>query len=174
MATPRKKPEDIKKAGRKSKFSPERLQEVTNYCLLGATNEDLAKYLRVSLATLDNWKVKYPAFLGAIKAGKEDADLEVIKSLNHRARGYSHPDVHISSYEGDITETPITKHYPPDTKAAMFWLTNRQRGKWTDRSEMTGADGSPLVPAGQQINEVELAKQVAFLLRKGVEANKKG
>ncbi len=50
--------------------------------------------------------------------------------------GYSHPAVHVSNYQGDITLTPITKHYPPDTVAAIFWLKNRQPAKWRDTKHL--------------------------------------
>lgn len=173
MVTPRKKPEDLKKAGRKTKFTPEMLREVTNYCLLGYTDEELAKHFNITVSTLNLWKSKYPLFSASIRAGKHQADAEVVASLRQRALGYSHPDVHISSYEGDITVTPIIKHYPPDTKAATFWLTNRQRGRWSERSELTGADGQPLMPPADPASANELARQVAFILRKGVESKKK-
>ena len=28
------------------------------------------------------------------------------------------------------------EHYPPDTTAAIFWLKNRQPGKWRDKKEV--------------------------------------
>ena len=31
---------------------------------------------------------------------------------------------------------PYTKHYPPDTKAALRWLRNRQPDVWRDRQEV--------------------------------------
>jgi hypothetical protein len=49
--------------------------------------------------------------------------------------GYSHPEVHVSNYQGEITLTPLTKHYPPDTQAASLWLRNRQPQKWRDKHE---------------------------------------
>lgn len=118
--------------GRPTKFKKEMLREVTNYCLLGATDEDLAKFLDVDVSTISSWKNSRPEFLEAIKEGKEIADANVGKSLYQRATGYSHPDVHISNYQGDITITDITKHYPPDATSAIFWLKNRQKDKWRD------------------------------------------
>jgi hypothetical protein len=37
-------------------------------------------------------------------------------------------------FEGEIITTKLTKHYPPDTTAAIFWLKNRQPGKWRDKT----------------------------------------
>src|SRR6266481_4131197 len=35
---------------------------------------------------------------------------------------------------------PYTKHYPPDTKAALRWLMNRQPALWRDRREVNMTD----------------------------------
>jgi len=35
---------------------------------------------------------------------------------------------------------PYTKHYPPDTKAALRWLMNRQPAVWRDRQEVNMTD----------------------------------
>jgi hypothetical protein len=32
--------------------------------------------------------------------------------------------------------TPLTKHYPPDTTACIFWLKNRKPKEWRDRAEL--------------------------------------
>jgi hypothetical protein len=41
---------------------------------------DLARIFGVSDATIDNWKVRHPDFLGSLKAGKEEADTRVEQS----------------------------------------------------------------------------------------------
>ncbi len=38
--------------------------------------------------------------------GKEIADATIAESLYHRAKGYSHPEVHVSNYQGAVTLTP--------------------------------------------------------------------
>ena len=39
----------------------------------------------------------------------------------------------ISTYEGDVTITPIIKHYPPDPVSMIFWLKNRCPKRWRDK-----------------------------------------
>ncbi len=68
--------------------------------------------------------------------GKEAPDNRVERSLYNRAVGYSHPDVHVSNFQGQVTLTPITKHYPPDVAAAFIWLKNRRPDLWRDRQEV--------------------------------------
>jgi len=36
---------------------------------------------------------------------------------------------------GEIVQTPIRKYYPPDTTAAIFWLKNRRKETWRDKTE---------------------------------------
>ncbi len=132
-------------AGRPSEYDPKKTpKQARKACLMGAIDKDLADFFEVSEKTINNWKKEHPEFLQSIKAGKEIADAKVAKSLYERANGYSHPDVHVSNYQGKVTITDLTKHYPPETTAAIFWLKNRQPGKWRDRKEVTGADGGPI------------------------------
>lgn len=90
----------------------------------------MAEYFNVTEVTINNWKKKYPNFFKSLKRGKDIADNKVIASLFERATGYSHPDVHISNFQGDITITPIIKHYPPEVTACIYWLINRQPDNW--------------------------------------------
>jgi hypothetical protein len=154
------------KRGRKSKFRPEFVQRASDMALVGATDAEIAKVLRVSLATFKAFKEKHPEFLAALKGSKEAADANVERALYRRAIGYSHPDTHISNFQGDITITPITKHYAPDATSCIFWLKNRKPAEWRDRLEHTGKDGAPLNP--EPPNAAEVARRVAFLLAAGI------
>lgn len=124
----------MKKGGQPTKYCKEYNEQVYKLCLLNATDKQIADYFNVTETTINNWKIKHPKFFESIKDGKVRADTEVAKSLHARAVGYSHPDVHISNYQGEITITDITKHYPPDTAAAFIWLKNRQG--WTDKKDI--------------------------------------
>jgi hypothetical protein len=108
------------------------------------TDEEVAAFFGVDKTTIYAWDEKHPEFSNSRARGKEVADSKVAERLYHRALGYHHDDVHISTYEGDVTMTQIVKHYPPDTQAATWWLRNRQPKKWRDRQEVTGADGGPV------------------------------
>ena len=107
---------------------------------LGATDEDIAGALDISVATLYNWRNEHPEFLEALKGGKIMADAEVASKLFHRATGYEHPDVDIKVIDGQIVITDLVKHYPPDTTAAIFWLKNRRPDLWREKIEETKSD----------------------------------
>lgn len=134
--------------GRPSEYLEAYAEQARKLCLLGATNEDLAKFFEVSTVTIGKWMKAHPAFVTAIKNGRETADAHVAERLYTRATGFVAPDTHVSVIEKEVVLTPIDKHYPPDTTAAIFWLKNRQREKWKDvhRVENTGANGEPLIP----------------------------
>ena len=156
-----------RKPGRPSKFTSAFSRQAAVMCKLGATDEQMAEFFGVTVNSIGNWKKKHPEFLGALKLGKDEADDQVVQSLFQRAKGYSHPDVHISNFQGDITVTPITKHYAPDATSCIFWLKNRRPAEWRERQELTGKDGAPLLPPS---TDAEVARRLAFLLVSGAQA----
>ena len=105
------------------------------------TDEQIAELFGVSEQTVKDWYKRHPEFLASVKKAKAISDDKVERSLFERATGYSVPDVHVSSYEGDVTLTPVIKHYPPDPASMIFWLKNRRRKKWRDKQdhEITGS-----------------------------------
>lgn len=121
--------------GRPSKYKSEYAEQARKLCLLGATDADMANFFDVDESTINNWKNEFPEFLESIKKGKMLADANVADRLYQRAMGYEAPDVDIRVVDGEIVETPMIKHYPPDTPAAIFWLKNRQKDKWRDKME---------------------------------------
>jgi len=135
------RPRAVAKKGRPSKYQASYAKQAAKLCKLGAIDRELAEFFEVSEVTINAWKAKHPNFLKSLKAGKEEADDRVERSLYQRAVGYSHPDVHVSNYQGAATFTEITKHYPPDTTACIFWLKNRQRDKWRDKIDLAHSGG---------------------------------
>ena len=108
-----------KSRGRKSEYREEYAEQALKLCLLGATDKEIAEFFSVSEQTLNSWKKKFPQFLESLKKGKAVADANVASRLYSRAIGYEY-----------------IEHYPPDTTAAIFWLKNRQPGKWRDKKEV--------------------------------------
>ncbi len=131
-------------AGRPTEYQKKYCSQAKKLCKLGFTDKELADFFEVEEQTINNWKIEHPEFFESIKAGKDVADGEVVDKLFKRATGYSHPDVDIKVIDGDIRITKLTKHYPPDTAAAIFWLKNRQKKKWRDKIEtgFTDAEGN--------------------------------
>lgn len=121
---------------RPSKYKNIDLKQVEVLGQFGLTDIEISKALGVCEKTLNNYKKKYPEFLQSLNRGKQYADENVVRSLYAKANGYSHPDVHITNYLGEVKLTNTIKHYPPDTTACIFWLKNRQPDKWRDKQEI--------------------------------------
>lgn len=127
--------------GVKSTYKPEYAEQARKLCLLGATDKELAGFFNVTESTINKWKVDYSEFSESIKSGKDIADGNVADRLYRRAMGYSHDDedirtISIGDGTSEIIKTQTVKHYPPDTTACIFWLKNRQKGKWRDKQEV--------------------------------------
>ena len=140
--------------GRPSKYKEEYAEQAKKLCLLGATNEKLADFFEVNVSTIYEWQNTHSEFSDALKEGKVLADAEIAYSLFHRAKGYSCPDVDIKMYEGEIIETPYTKHYPPDATSMIFWLKNRQPDLWREKREIVEVEADSDIT----INVVRVSK----------------
>jgi len=124
------------KRGRPTKFTPAMLKQARFLASRGATDAELADFFEVSESTLNLWKIKHRDFSESLKEGKSVADDKVQNALFQRAIGYSHPDTHVSNHQGTVTLTPIVKHLPPETTAAIFWLKNRRPAEWREKVDV--------------------------------------
>lgn len=131
--------------GRPSAYKPEYAAQAEKLCLLGAKDDEIADFFGVSTRTIYRWQVEHEEFSQSLKATKEKSDDRVVRSLFHRATGYSHPDVDIRVVDGVVIKTDIIKHYPPDTTAMIFWLKNRKKIEWRDKHELSGDPDAPMV-----------------------------
>lgn len=143
MARAKAKHKTKRKTGRPSKYASISLKQVEALAGYGLTDVEIAHVLGIAEDTLYEYRKQHPAFSEALKSGKVKADAKVIQSLYKRATGYKHPDVHVSNYQGQITITPLVKHYPPDTVAGIFWLKNRRPKDFRDRRDAPPDDSRP-------------------------------
>lgn len=130
-----------------TKYKNEYAEQAYRLCILGYTDDDLAKYFEVVEKTINNWKEQFPDFLQSLKRGKEEADCDIAFSLYNRAKGMSYIEqvafkCKETIYGGDgkrlkdievIKVAEVTKHVPPDPVSMIYWLKNRQRGRWKDK-----------------------------------------
>lgn len=129
---------------RPSKYTKTMAVEAEKLCKLGSTDVELAKYFGVAVSTINKWKLEFSEFSEAIKKGRTKADAEVAHKLFDRATGAKITiqqafKVKTTLYDNGrkISETErieivdLIKEEPPDTAAAIFWLSNRERDKWS-------------------------------------------
>lgn len=132
------------KEGRPTEYKEEYPEKAYKLCLLGATDKEIADFFDVSEQTINSWKHKFPEFLESIKKGKIEADSLVAEKLLNRATGYEKDYFEEQvTKDGDVVKVQRHAIYPPDTTAIIFWLKNRQPGKWRDKQEVQhGLDNS--------------------------------
>jgi hypothetical protein len=134
--TPNKAKEPKSKGGRPSGYSPEYVGQAEKLSKLGATVDGLADFFGVCSKTIERWAARYPEFCLALKIGGAPCDDRVERSLYHRATGYSFKSEKVFQFQGEIVRTATVEHVPPDTTAAIFWLKNRRKEQWRDKSEV--------------------------------------
>jgi len=120
---------------RPSLYKPEYPEQARKFCLLGATDIELADLFGVSVGALAKWKKKHPEFADAVSRGKDIANAEVASKLYKRAIGYTYQEVSTRLVKEVEHKTTTTKHCPPDVTACIFWLKNRDKDRWRDKHE---------------------------------------
>lgn len=155
--TAKKKPEDLKKRGRKSDFKEEYVKLAYNYSLLGATDVQMSEYFGVTEKTFNRWKKQYPEFCQSLKSGKREADSKVAEKLFTRAIGYEYDELHVEKRGRKILKRKtVRKHQPADTTAQIFWLKNRQPEIWRDRVDTNISGGLSLKSELEELSDEEL------------------
>lgn len=132
----------------------EGLLRIQGWARDGLTEKDIAKNMRVSPASLREWKHRFEEIGEALKEGKDSADRVVENALYKSACGYTikvRKPVKIRQIDYDpttgrkIRETETWKqveeqlHFPAQVTAQIFWLKNRKPAQWRDKTEVQTA-----------------------------------
>jgi hypothetical protein len=118
--------------GGPDKYRPEHIPIARKMAQLGAIDEDLAEAFGVNLSTILNWKRAHPEFAQTLKEAKDQVDSKVETSLLRRALGFSYTAEKVVVVQGKPTVVQYTEHSLPSDTACIFWLKNRQPGRWRD------------------------------------------
>jgi len=132
-------------AGQPTLYKPDYCTQAHNYCLLGATNEDLAAFFEVTRRTIDNWIAAHPDFATAVRSGRVVADMRVARGLYERAVGFEQKVERTVLHQGKEWVLKNVVNHPPDTRACIFWLRNRRRESWSDRAPAPADDFDDVV-----------------------------
>ena len=114
-------------------MTPEGLLKIEGWARDGLTDEQIAKNIGITAATLYDWKKKFFEFSEALKKGKEVVDRQVENALLKRALGYQYDEI---TKENGVETKRVTKEVVPDTTAQIFWLKNRRPDLWRDRKDV--------------------------------------
>lgn len=128
-------------------FLPDYLTEVKMVAMRGLEDEEIAQVFGIDYDLFKKWKKTYPSFRAALDNGRTRADAEVVAALFKRATGkFKLRETKIIKYKDDYETLDVNVHYPPDTEAIKYWLNNRKREHWQQRSavEQSGPGGKPI------------------------------
>lgn len=134
--------------GRPSKYKNEFAEQARKLTEHGFTDEEMADFFGIGTSTLYRWKAEHIDFRDAIKIGGSPCDDRVERSLYQRATGYVIKSEKVFNANGKVLRADTYEHIPPDTGAAIFWLKNRRKEQWRDKTEtgFTDPEGKPMTP----------------------------
>ena len=137
----------------------------------GLTDGELAESAGLTLSDMKRWRKKYPKFRDAIDIGRREADFSVVEAVYKKAVGYNvetekaHKLKHVEydpetgkklrEYE-ELKMASDIEYFPPDLRAGIFWLKNRQPERWSERLAVgETADGGVVeIPRADMIDDV--------------------
>jgi hypothetical protein len=134
--------------GQPTLYRKEYAKQAKKLARLGATDIQLADFFDVSVRTIVQWKITHEEFSRSLKGGKDELDANIEQSLYHRAMGFERDSVKIFlNKQGEPVTVPFREVVPPDTTACIFWLKNRQKDRWRDKTEVenSGSVGVQLI-----------------------------
>ena len=114
-------------------LTEEGLIQIEGWARDGLIDEQIAQNMGISYSTFKDWKKKFSDFSAVLKRGKEVVDRQVENALLKTAIGYVYEEETVTN-AGDVVV--VKKYSKPNTTAQIFWLKNRKRGQWTDKSEV--------------------------------------
>lgn len=123
-----------------TKWSPDKIEEGYNMALLGYSDSDMAKVWGVAHQTVDLWKRMYPDFQKSLRDGKAPANARVVAALYKKATGFFEMEEVVKIYRGKAVKMKVRKFFPPDTEAIKYFLSSREREKWSHRLDVTNTN----------------------------------
>ncbi len=115
-------------AGRKSKYETSvkpYLDEINKKVREGVIEEEIAKALGISVASLNNYKNKYPELKEALSKNKgKDVLQALINAGVQSAIGYYKDEITITEKDGVKTKTTTRKWVPANGSLNIFYVQN--------------------------------------------------
>lgn len=97
----------------------------------GKTIKEVYESMGIDPRTFRSWRKQYPEFDEVLNEGVQVANASVSQALLKRAVGYDYFEEVYELVEGELMLVRrIKKHMPPDVKAIMHWLYNRDPKNW--------------------------------------------
>lgn len=114
-------------------LTEEGLIQIEGWARDGLIDKQIAQNMGISYSTFREWKKKFSALSAVLKKSKDVVDRQVENALFKSAIGFEYEEETVTN-AGDVVA--VRKYSKPNTTAQIFWLKNRKRKQWTDKSEV--------------------------------------
>lgn len=123
----------INKFGSKMQWwtSEQGLDIISGWRRNGLSIKDIVEQMDVDVRTFRSWRKKCPRIDEILAEGKDVTVARVADALYKKARGFYYDESVEELVEGELRVVRVTHKYcPPDTKAILAWLYNRDPEHW--------------------------------------------
>lgn len=151
------------------------IQLVAGWRQAGCTIEEITQKMGVDKRTFRSWRRKCPKLEDALVLSKEIANVQVINSLYQRAIGMEYDEITRELVEGEMVVTKIvTKYIPPDVKAILAFLYNRDSQNWRAIQQPIDTDIPAILNADDVLFNIRSMAEKASLSSPLHEENSEG
>ena len=137
----------------------------------GYTDDEIARCAGLTPREFNVWRHRHKKLRDAIELGRREADFSVVEAVYKRATGYnvSTKKTHklkrvdfdpvtgkkLREYE-ELATADDEDYIPPDLRASIFWLKNRQPDRWGEKGLLIEASEGGIVelPRADSIDPV--------------------
>ena len=113
------------------------MKKVHKLLMEGNNEAFVAHATGVPRTTWSAWKKEYKEFAEWVLFWRNVACSEVERALFQRAKGYKYKETRtFCSKEGIVTQAEVDVQLPPESKACMSYLSNRDKKSWSDKKEV--------------------------------------
>ena len=143
---------DKNPGGRPTLYKEEYNDQVHRLCVLGVTDEEIAKYFGVCKETINKWKKAYPGFLASMEEGKMEADADVAMSTYKSATGKHYVEEEKMVVGEGVRN--LRRQIPPDVAAQRMWLFNRRPKEWKNKIELKEDINLNVFPPKEELDAI--------------------
>ncbi len=123
------------------------VEYIRRYAQDGLCDSEIARKIGIAPKTFYKWKKKYPEVEEALRLGRINSDIEVVRAIYRKATGYKvkvnktvklkrsdfDPETGKKIRDYEELATAVDENYiPADVRAGMFWLKSRQPERWRE------------------------------------------
>lgn len=138
------------------------LELIAGWRQAGCTIKEITEKMGVDVRTFRDWRKKCDKLDEIMEVGRDLAITRVENALYKRAVGFYYDEITKELIEGEMRTTKVvTKYVPPDVKACLHYLYNRDYENWRAIQQ----------PIDVNLPAIHSAEDMLVTIRKAAENN---